>query len=400
MFFIITVIFISSCTEDKKNILDKNILFTLGIGKMEDQIDFVQLPGESYKWKPRIFMKNGLFYISDSKSGKVMKYTSYGDILSMIYNAENNPMPILLQTESNEEKTSTRAAYAYPFQGIGEIAVTGNEVILIDDRVTEVRREYDSETDTLLDRIVLRFSRKGELIDYLGQEGIGGTPFSYIEKIEVNSSDEIIIFSRNVENWRIFWFSPEGIPLYFIDISLKNLPGPEEEGIVASLEKIISDPDTRTLYLKIDYYKGIVDEVTGVETGIGFYKSSVYWVNMENETYENHVDIPKHIIKIEGNGIYHSDKLELIYEFIGVVSGGNLLFLSLEDTDYYQMLILSKNGKVVDRTLIQLNDSELIYKTLSLDQQGVLSGLLYKKSNIEIVWWRSDKLINQKEETF
>lgn len=58
------------------------------MGKAEDQIDLIQLPGMPFKERSRIVMKNGLFYISNGNTGKVMEFNSYGDILTLYYNPE------------------------------------------------------------------------------------------------------------------------------------------------------------------------------------------------------------------------------------------------------------------------------------------------------------------------
>jgi len=77
--------------------VDRQNLFRLDIGKLENQIDLFGLDQSPVMLKTRIAMRDGIFYISDSKAQKVMKFTSYGDLLSMIYNQETNPPPFTLK---------------------------------------------------------------------------------------------------------------------------------------------------------------------------------------------------------------------------------------------------------------------------------------------------------------
>ena len=123
-------------------------------------------------------MKDGFIFISNGESSKVMEFTSFGDLISLYYNGSVNPAPVILGTERGAEADVTRAAYEYPLNDPGEIAKTNSGDLLIDDRITEQRREYDEENDVLLDRIILRFNDHGELVSYLGQEGPGGDSIS------------------------------------------------------------------------------------------------------------------------------------------------------------------------------------------------------------------------------
>ena len=65
----------------------------------------------------------------------------------------------------------------------------------MEDVVPDARAEEDEENHAYLNRVVRRFDTSGVYLDYLGQEGIGGTPFPYIEAIHVNEADEIIVVS-------------------------------------------------------------------------------------------------------------------------------------------------------------------------------------------------------------
>ena len=209
-------------------LLDKESLFEIRYGRMEDQI-VIDQAGKNYTpRKNRIFMKNGLFYISNGFSCKVMEFNSYGEILNLYYNEEKNPAPVILQKTSDETTTSTRNVYSYPFLDVGEIGIDSRKQLFIDDKIAENRIEMDEELGVPLDRIILQFDQSGHYIDYLGQEGSGGTPFSYIEKIRITLRDELVVFTRNPGGWRIFWFSNQGRPLYVVDIKSDVLPFKDE----------------------------------------------------------------------------------------------------------------------------------------------------------------------------
>ncbi len=274
---------------------------------------------------------------------------------------------------------------------MGELAVSPGKVLLVEDQVSAERQEYDKKLGAMLSYVVLRFRSDGTLIDYIGQEGIGGTPFPYIERIQTNSRGETIVICRTPADWLVFWYSPGGELEYKVEIGLKNLPLPAATGYTASLETIFADPARHLLYLKIDYYRA--DKTGGVRGNVEFAKSSVYWLNVDTQKYVGHVDLPRHIIEEKGNGAFGTKKVEVLYQFLGVARGGYMFFLSPLANNYDEVLVLDKQGNIVRRSRILLGDKSIAYRTFYLDPSGVLSALLVGNYSASVVWWRSDKLI-------
>ena len=167
---------LTSCGDPLLGELEKEILFSLGYGKMEDQLNLQEPRGLTQFGKNRILMKNGFFYVGNGLSGKVMEFNSYGDILSLYHNEEMNPEPVLLFRGGSSDSAVTRNLYSHPFLDVGEIAVGKNKKLFVDDQIAENRREFDEELGVMLDRIILQFDRDGRFIDYLGQEGRGWNP--------------------------------------------------------------------------------------------------------------------------------------------------------------------------------------------------------------------------------
>ncbi|MDZ7795145.1 MAG: hypothetical protein U5P10_16085 [Spirochaetia bacterium] len=312
---LLPVLFLLSCQVDEQRTLEREKLFELEIGKMEDQLDMLQLRGIPFRQKSRILMRNGLFFISNGSSQKVMEFTSYGDIVSLYYNPDQNPEPFLLNENAPDDQLSNRRAFKYPFKEVGEIAVTSNKTLLVEDRVSEMQQEYDKEIQAMLNRVVLRFDQNGQMIDYLGREGSGGTPFPYIESIQVTNSDQIVVISRSIQHWFVYWFNSQGSLLYEATISRSNLPVPEGQELLPSLGSVSADTDEHLLYLKIDYYGGESTD-TGTKRNIYFQHSRIWWYDLESEKYAGSVTVPVRTDEYRISEFEESKKIRSLYELM------------------------------------------------------------------------------------
>jgi len=393
LFFFVT----SGCRGGDPNLLEREDLFTLSIGKTESQLDIFQLDHVPFTQNIQLQMADGIFYISNGNSNKIMQFNSYGDILSLLYNPDNNPMPLQLSTDSGDNKIINKRAFTYPFLMLGNFCVTKGNMLLVEDEVLEERKTYDEELEAMLDRIVLRFNRQGELVDYLGQEGIGGTPFPYIERIQGNDSGEIVIIGRTMKSWVIYWFSPEGQLLYNVSIFYDKLPVPKGlNSVMPSLETIFADVDEKKLYLKIDYYIDLT-QTTDFEgnKSIGFEKSRIYTFDVAKKRYINVRELPRYFRKESSFEIFNSEEQEALYEFIGSASGGYLFFLGPDIENENELLIIDSAGKVIMRKSVVIVDRELIYRTFHISSKGILSALLCEEESAKVVWWRCDKILEE-----
>jgi hypothetical protein len=366
--------------------VDRQNLFRLDIGKLENQIDLFGLDQSPVMLKTRIAMRDGIFYISDSKAQKVMKFTSYGDLLSMIYNQETNPPPFTLKKDSEGSEIVTRRAIAYPLIQNGNVAVDSRKHLYVEDRLPPDRRTYDAEKRVLFDSTVLHFDSDGNFIEYLGQEGIGGTPFPFINSLFTSVHDELAVVCRLPTGWNVYWFDANGAVLYVVLIRNEDLPMPKGETLYPSLDTIHVAPDSRRLIIKIDYYKDTFDESTKTKSGIIFDRSILWVMNVENGSYLNNVEIPPYD-QIQSD---QKDKIELVYSVLGVSRRGKV-FLTIPETDGYHVLVLDLESKDQKRGFIHVDPDELAFNTFYLSEEGILSALLATDYEAKVVWWRTEK---------
>ena len=189
-------VFGTACAPSGIDSIQREDLFSLDIGPMEDQLALYGLEGDGKMRHAEIAMRDGLFYISDSNGGKIVRYNSYGDLLFMIYNDETGPAPMSLKTDIEDGAQVTRWAYTYPLRSTGKIAVDSRKHIYAEERLPSERHSFDTENKTLQDRVILHFDSEGRFIEYLGQGGQGGAPFPLLAGLYASVMDEIAVVCR------------------------------------------------------------------------------------------------------------------------------------------------------------------------------------------------------------
>ncbi len=372
-------------------------LFSLPYGSFENEIDLFSLsnPGQISTY---LQMKDGFFFISNGEANKLIQMNSYGDLLGIIYNPDMNPVPSFIhKLDTNSPETdsinhlSTQQSLAYSFNKLGKIAVDYNKTVYAVDILPVERQEMDVENKLLLNNVVLRFSNAGNFIDYLGQQGPGGTPFPYIKNIFTNADNELIVVCQSNTGFIIYWFTSEGYLKYTIPIQSETLPVPSKtETYFSSLDEIIPDYEGRKLYLKIDYNKNFIDSESNVLAGVEFYATMLYPLDIETGTYGAPLIIPPYEdVVSEG---YSKMTYSIPYNFLGITESGWFFFM-IPDQNGFMVQMVQPNGQKILKRHFNIDQSVILYHTFCLSREGIISALIAEKEKARVVWWRTDELI-------
>jgi hypothetical protein len=390
--FVLPVCFLvlGGCSREQVPSVAREDLFTLDIGRLEDQIDLFNLEGSRSIPKTGIAMRDGLFYISNGNGGKIVRYTSGGDLLFMIYNEEANPPPLTLRIHEDTDRLVTRWAVTYPLREPGAIAVDSRKHIYAEDRLPYERHGFDRENRALLDSMVLHFDTDGRFVEYLGQEGVGGTPFPRINGIYASVNDELAVVCRLPQGWKIYWFDAEGTLLYLVQLEDSAIPvPPDRTAVFPSVDSLAAAPDGRRLFIKVDYYRNTYDESTSTPTG-NEPDSSVIWImQVENGAYVDTIEAPFYEYTVLENNRRVTENL--FYSLMGVMNN-NRVFLSFPIEEGYAILILTGESREQRRGIIRVAAEELQFNTFQVSPEGILSGLLATSWDARLVWWRTDRL--------
>lgn len=395
---VLIVCLLVSCKDEPLTKVEREKLFTLSYGRFEDQIDLFQLDSNSTGPDTQIFMKDGMFYIANSGSKKILQLTSFGDLLSVYYNPDANPVPSFASPESSDGSAApaaaTQKAISYPFNHPVFLTVDSRKRLFVVDQVPSDRIEYDNDEQVVLRDVVLRFGSDGRFMDYIGQEGTGGTPFPPIVGVYNNSRNETIVATKNQSGMKVFWYDAEGALLFRIPLDFKNLPSPydRDKVVLPSLEKILPDADSRRIYLKIDYYVEVIDSETKSNAGITYDRSCLYPFDIDSGKYAAMIEIPSYE-GVEKDSI-GTVSFKKPYELIGITASG-WAFLSTPVPGGYTLEILDTRSRRVHRRTLSVSDDELAYNVLTLSTDGILSALLATPNEASFVWWRTDALIGE-----
>ena len=385
-----------SCRPKSVEELPKEELFSLALGKMDNQIDLFQLKGFGFEQKNRIYMRDGLFFVANGNSAKIMELSSYGDLIFLLYDPQANPPPVSFAGSDSENLTSTRMAVSYPLRQIGELAVDSGKRLYVEDTVGEERQVRDKTLGVALSRVVLRFDRLGKLVDFIGQEGVGGTPFPYIDSLFITAQDELVVISRSPQTWLVFWYTASGSLRFQLSLDQQRLPLLQGAGQAKpSLGKLVPDLNRPYLYAVIYFYPGAEGRGPRPNVSGGGYATRVYRINLATGMYEKSFAVPEDGLRKE---IVAGQELEVLppsYELLGVNTRGAFFFLRREDNNLYQLLVLDRDGRIATRRYLVMEDTELYFKEVRLSTEGIVYALLGEEYKARFVWWRSDRLLEE-----
>lgn len=390
-----------SCEKTSvSNNLTSEKLFSLSYGSFENQLKFYDLSGGS-EISSQIEMRNGFFYISDSNARKVMEVNTYGDLMLILYNSDTNPVPTFIQMSDISPEdvgipsaNATQRATIYPFNRISSIAVDSAKNMYITDYLPEDRYEEDEDGTQVLRQIVLRFDENGRYIDYIGQQGPGGSPFPYVKELYTTKQNELVVVTLTANGYEVFWFNEDGFLKYRVPVSFDRLPVPasdENREMFKSLEAIVPDFSEQKLYFKIDYCVMEYDESSKVQSGISYDKTLLYPFDLNTASYEEPILIPAYDEVLSNE--YSKITYKVPYDLLGITENGWVFFIISDEKGYAVMMVQPETQKIVRRHL-DIPSDYLVYYNISLSEDGIISIMLSTDTETQVIWWRTDQLIN------
>ena len=381
-----------SCTKSNQvHSVNENALFTLDYGSFEDELNLFDL-AKTGSVRTYMTMRDGFFYIANGEAKKILELNSYGDLLSLYYNDE-----VLKDVAfaSKDSLNSTKKAISYPFSTLGPLALDARKYLYAVDTLPLERQERDVTKRLLLSNVVLRFDSSGKFIDYLGQEGPGGTPFPYVKNIYTTRENELVVICTTNDGLTAYWFSTNGFLLYTGPVTQNTVPKIQREDssdapAYISVANIVPDASEKKLYVKVDYYMASLDPQLKVQSGIDYYTTLLCPLNVATGRYSDSLEIPSYEYSITEN--LTKETYNLPFDFLGVTENGWFFFIVPNEEGFIVQMVQPDGQRIVKRQL-SVDHSKILYYTLSLSGNGIISGLFVKNENAEALWWRTDSLL-------
>jgi len=363
---------------------------------MDDQLDISYDRSTAPTYPALIKMVNGIIYVMNGNLRKIMKFTSYGDLITLIGKRDINSAQILFE-ENNPQEAVNRKAIFFPFNNIETIKVDKRQYIYVSDLLPKERYEYDERNKIMLSNIIYKFDNNCNFINSLGQDGIGGIPFPFIKSIETNNNNDIIVITITETKQIIFWFSEKGDLKFKIELDENSIPRPSEDlDFYFSIETIKVPASGYFLYIKTQYYERTIDPVTGVQTDSDFYKSYINVFDIEAGKYTNMIEIPDMYTVSLNQSNFMEKPLPVLYTFMDIINNKYLFLSSIINDKTMQILVLDTDGKACGQSRINIDFEKYHHINIDISNEAIITALLAGDSEATIVWWKANSILQDK----
>lgn len=385
---------LASCGSPRRvrNIV-RTDLFSLSYGVAANQVALAAEGDERFD----VVMREGIFHILNGAGRKVMKLSSYGDLLAMLYDPAVSPEPRLDKADSQggaQGGAGAQAAqgrYAAPvsFRAPAAIAVDSAQTMYVADRLPAQARVFDQQTGSWCDGSVRRFGARGAELAPLGQEGPGGTPFPTILSVDAMENDTLSIVAASETVALVYHFGKAGNLLSVLRLARDGLPVPDALGggaaakpgrkIHANIDGIraTSQGTDFEVALKIDYYREESASGGAASAETNYAGSWIYRLDGQSGAEKGRIalapaggdlDIPQ-LAGISG-GLYY-----LLYRRLDQEAGGFILQLT------------DGKGKALSRYRMELPGGSREVIALKVSAKGQVYALIGAADAVRAVWW-------------
>jgi len=357
---------------------------------MADQIALFVFPDDAGMPRASVAMRDGFFFVSDGAGRRIARYSSFGDLLFLVFNDEAGAEPDGLRMRTETDGQMTRWAFGFPFRSPGRIAVDSRRHIFVEEIMPDGHHVLDAENQTLQDSVVLRFDQDGRFMYFIGMGGRGGPPFPRIAGIHHSVNDELVVVSRLATGWKAFWHDAQGRQF---TVQLRNSAIPAPPGLYdffASIDAVFPAPDARKLFVKIDYYRDVFEPLTGNRAGTEALNSYVWILDVDSEAFEGFAQVPffEHTHVERGR----EARVSLQYSMMGVANGGAMLFYFPVE-DGRALLRMNSDGSGARKGRIRIDPEMLVFNSFHLSPEGALSALLADEWSATMALWRMEEFV-------
>ncbi len=341
-------------------------LFSLSVGPLEDQVHISPGYEQAGVW---LWLHGGLFHVVNAPVRKVMRFSSFGDLLLLLYDPRFNPRPVGL-ADAAADTVATRLARSLPSGPLGRVAVDSQGTMYVQERLAP--GDWQTEAGVTRSHVVRRFDRTGADLGYLGREGVSGTPFGRVHRLLVTERDELFVVTRDADSWQALWFDVRGVLRFRRRLSAGDLRRSDDVLPPVEIESVLADgrgpPHLLVETVTLPGGHAEIWRVTGDEAPRRAFAAP---------------HSPHAPFRLIGN------------------AGGRLFFASHAGADKaggpgsrrVPLTITDAEGRPLAQVELSLQDPALQFSELQVATDGVLYGARIGPERVDVFWWRTDLLM-------
>ncbi|TAL32987.1 MAG: hypothetical protein EPN93_15080 [Spirochaetes bacterium] len=261
--------------------------------------------------------------------------------------------------ESKESADKVRSAH-FNFGVVGHITADSNGAIYVQNRLQPGGQAKTEKSDDMdfSPSYVLVFDKDGGLNYVNGQKGNPDIPFYYIESIDIDKSDRLLVVARTMDSWSVYRFNNKKREYH---ATLANLDFKETEGG--------------------ETYKGRIESVRVFRSGENYLVSVAYYSGTRFK-YRRIFDYSLAKGKQQTVVQIPDPKNELF----SLVDDKHMFLWNVEDRRL-KFVIYNFDGNVINNIRIETQDGKL-YEDVFTDETGQLYSIHATRKEIDVMEWK------------
>lgn len=363
--FIIFILFLSGCS--KKTRLNYRKAFCLPINTEKNSIKIIKSSDFFFEIPSAYKINDNHLYIIDKFNNRMLKYNKKNNLVLKITNTQKRDITLVYKGSNRILQPLYISERLYSFRELGNMHLK-NDYIYMESIL--MRKEEEDRINSL--SLILKYDKDGAPVDIIGTRLKRSNkifPFRNLEKFSIDEQDNIFIYLKTEEYWRIIKLNENNKTVYkfnSVDFLKKiNIIPDKKKKEKVIIENIDNSKKGDFLIAAVTYYKNEIE----------FQKNVFYRIDLETD------DI------VELFSLSNEE-----YNFV-LVDNFNRLYLweteeARKDIEYIVIRLYNLSGKSIVNYAMSLDRKEAQWFSIKLQKNGKISGINIKDNKFNVVEWK------------
>lgn len=250
----------------------------------------------------------------------------------------------------------------FSFSIIGEMVLDSEGNLYVQNRFSSAQARRKSSIDDLniTPSYVLVFDRKGALKYTLGQTGESDIPFYYIESIDVDTKDRLLVVSRSLNTWSVSRYTGKRRDSY-ANLGKLDFTEKEKEGtFTGKIELVRTMHNGEGAVISVAYYH---------QSRFKYRKIFTYAIDQE---------------KIVRTALSTPDPKNELFSIID----SRYLYLWNVENKKIKFMVCNLDGGIVNNILLKMPDDFDSFGEILIDESGLFYSISARKDRITVIEWK------------